>query len=165
MTSVAIAVLTYRRPAGLGQLLEGLAALDVPADVALRVVVVDNDPDGSGRAVAEGWAAPLCLHLSYLHPDLNDALCLMTCIAMPGNSRRGVTVLAYDLGIKLGRVERLIRSLSRHGLVITERGRAGGARLARSPQARVLELDGIAALLRSMGTDADSSGPAPGPGG
>lgn len=39
------------------------------------------------------------------------------------------------------------------------------AALARSPQARVLELDGIAALLRSMGTDADSSGPAPGPGG
>ena len=65
MTSVAIAVLTYRRPAGLGQLLEGLAALDVPADVALRVVVVDNDPDGSGRAVAEGWAAPAGVDLTY----------------------------------------------------------------------------------------------------
>lgn len=54
MTSIALCVITYRRPAGLRRLLAGIGALDVgglQADVT--VVVVDNDAAGSARAVAD----------------------------------------------------------------------------------------------------------------
>ncbi len=52
-TSVVVAVLTYRRPADLAELLPMLeqqaASLD-PRTFAARVLVVDNDPEGCGRA-------------------------------------------------------------------------------------------------------------------
>jgi succinoglycan biosynthesis protein ExoM len=51
--SVAVCIITYRRPEGLKQLLEGLDRLtfqdEVPAP-DVRVLVVDNDPAGSARA-------------------------------------------------------------------------------------------------------------------
>ncbi len=47
---VAVCVLTYMRPRGITRLLESVANLEVPADCAVSVVVVDNDPDGSGCA-------------------------------------------------------------------------------------------------------------------
>jgi hypothetical protein len=58
MTVVAIAALTFQRPVGLARLLAGVAALDVPEGVEPRLVIVDNDPEGSGRAAVEGWSAP-----------------------------------------------------------------------------------------------------------
>jgi GT2 family glycosyltransferase len=45
---VIVGVITFRRPAGLATLLEALRAQAAP------VVVVDNDPAGSARAVSEG---------------------------------------------------------------------------------------------------------------
>ncbi len=54
--SVAVCIATYRRPKGLRALLESLAG-QVDIDLAhVRVVVVDNDPDGSAAAVIQ-WAA------------------------------------------------------------------------------------------------------------
>jgi succinoglycan biosynthesis protein ExoM len=58
---VAICVLTLHRPVGLAALLTALGRLDpLPPDVGVRVVVVDNDPEGSARStVAEaGRAVP-----------------------------------------------------------------------------------------------------------
>ena len=54
-TSVAIAVITFRRPALLRGLLTSLQAQELPADLdyAIRIVVVDNDADGSAAAVLE----------------------------------------------------------------------------------------------------------------
>lgn len=51
--SVAVCVLTYRRPQGLARLLSALAQLDVRPEVAVTVVVVDNDAGGSGGPTVE----------------------------------------------------------------------------------------------------------------
>jgi succinoglycan biosynthesis protein ExoM len=55
---------TYLRPRGLARLLDGLAAIDVPDGVAVEVVIVDNDPAGSGAPVVEAARAayPFPLH-------------------------------------------------------------------------------------------------------
>lgn len=50
---VAICVATCGRPAGLARLLGSIERLEIPADVALRIVVVDNDTAGSAREVCE----------------------------------------------------------------------------------------------------------------
>jgi succinoglycan biosynthesis protein ExoM len=42
---VSVCIATYRRPAGLARLLESLAALKLPDEVTLEIVVVDNDPE------------------------------------------------------------------------------------------------------------------------
>ncbi len=53
--SVAIAVITFRRPALLRALLTSLQAQVIPedGDYAIRIVVVDNDADGSAAKVVE----------------------------------------------------------------------------------------------------------------
>ncbi len=52
--SIAVCVPTFKRPAALSRLLESLARLDgLDADIA--VIVVDNDPEESGRAAAEAF--------------------------------------------------------------------------------------------------------------
>ena len=45
---VAVCACTFLRPRGLARLLEGLADVEVPSGVAVEVVIVDNDPAGSG---------------------------------------------------------------------------------------------------------------------
>lgn len=60
MPSIAVAVITYARPESLGELLDSLAGQD-RAGADLRLVVVDNDPAGSAKAVVEQFAAA--------HPD------------------------------------------------------------------------------------------------
>jgi succinoglycan biosynthesis protein ExoM len=54
-TCVAIAVITFRRPALLRGLLTSLQAQELPADgdYAIRIVVVDNDAEGSAARVLE----------------------------------------------------------------------------------------------------------------
>jgi glycosyltransferase involved in cell wall biosynthesis len=52
-TKVAIAVITFRRPALLKALLDSLIAQELPADedYAVRIIVVDNDDEGSAADV------------------------------------------------------------------------------------------------------------------
>ena len=52
--SVGICVLTYRRNRQLMELLAGLAKLEPPA-VDVRIVVVDNNPDGAAHAIVEDF--------------------------------------------------------------------------------------------------------------
>ena len=54
-TSVAIAVITFRRPALLRGLLTSLQAQELPSggEYAIRIVVVDNDAEGSAARVLE----------------------------------------------------------------------------------------------------------------
>lgn len=62
--SVAVAVATHKRPAGLRRLVGDLnAQRDLPSGVTIRVVVVDNDPLGSARATLN--AAELTVPLDY----------------------------------------------------------------------------------------------------
>ena len=51
---VDVCIVTYRRPLGLQRLLGGLEQLRLEPEIDLRVVVVDNDADGSARAICEG---------------------------------------------------------------------------------------------------------------
>ena len=53
---VSICVATHLRPEGLARLLESLARLKLPGDLALEVLVVDNDPEGSAARVAARFA-------------------------------------------------------------------------------------------------------------
>lgn len=71
---VDICVATFKRPTWLEQLLRDIAAQEVPADVTLRVIVVDNDPAGSARSALQ--AVPVAkLGLLYLQqPEKNIAL-------------------------------------------------------------------------------------------
>ena len=62
---VAICLLTMHRPDGLRDVLRGIAALVPPADVTVEVVVVDNDPDGSGRSVVAAQAPSVRWPVSY----------------------------------------------------------------------------------------------------
>jgi glycosyltransferase involved in cell wall biosynthesis len=67
---IAVCTLTYRRNEGLEHLLEALASQEFsqrPADV--RVVVIDNNPDGSAASVCERWRGRLGDGLSYVHVE------------------------------------------------------------------------------------------------
>ena len=50
---VSVCVATCGRPVGLRNLLGALEVLEIPSGVALQVVVVDNDPSGSAKAVCD----------------------------------------------------------------------------------------------------------------
>lgn len=58
---VAVCVVTYRRPAPLARLLRSLQQLHVPARCSTRVLVVDNDPDGSACEVVAAASGPLAV--------------------------------------------------------------------------------------------------------
>ena len=64
---VAVCALTYKRPEGLARLLDGLDKL-VFRDAAprLRIVIVDNDPEGSAREVCERLAENVRWPLEYV---------------------------------------------------------------------------------------------------
>jgi glycosyltransferase involved in cell wall biosynthesis len=66
--AVAVCALTCQRPAGLERLLEGIAGLTFAPgrEPSIRVVVVDNDPAGSSRAIAERLRARLPWPLEYV---------------------------------------------------------------------------------------------------
>jgi succinoglycan biosynthesis protein ExoM len=48
---IAICVVTYKRPTGLGKLLAALDMCELPAGVSFRVVVVDNDSESTGQVL------------------------------------------------------------------------------------------------------------------
>ncbi|MGQ0433015.1 MAG: glycosyltransferase family 2 protein [Microthrixaceae bacterium] len=67
---VAICALTFHRPAGLRALLEGIARLEVPEDVRVEVVIVDNDEERSAEdaVVAASGSFPLPLRY-FVEPE------------------------------------------------------------------------------------------------
>jgi succinoglycan biosynthesis protein ExoM len=52
---VSVCIATCRRPQGLARLLESLARQDLPEGVAVEVIVVDNDPQGSAAEALRPW--------------------------------------------------------------------------------------------------------------
>jgi GT2 family glycosyltransferase len=66
-TSVVVAVITYRRPEGLERLLRSLSRLRFAARTTpdVRVLVVDNDPEGSARSTCDRVASELPWPLDY----------------------------------------------------------------------------------------------------
>ena len=53
--SVVVAVLTFQRPDTLARLLAAFAELDHPADVAVRLLIIDNDAAASARETVAAW--------------------------------------------------------------------------------------------------------------
>ena len=64
---VSVCVCTCKRPQGLARLLETLKRLQLPPGLDVELVVVDNDPEGSGQAIAGPalaawpWPARYCI--------------------------------------------------------------------------------------------------------
>jgi succinoglycan biosynthesis protein ExoM len=63
---LAICIITFRRPAGLGRLLEGLRAIEQPEAADLSIVVVDNDPERAAASVVDAARARLPCPVHYL---------------------------------------------------------------------------------------------------
>lgn len=66
LLSVALCLITYRRPTGLGEALQGIGGLEVdPSRVDLRLVVVDNDSAGSAEGVVKDFASKRAYPVAY----------------------------------------------------------------------------------------------------
>jgi len=71
---IDVCIATYRRPSLLHCLLNDLLAQQIPADVTLRIIVVDNDPGVSARRVFEEFRSR-CVDIDYFtQTDQNIAL-------------------------------------------------------------------------------------------
>ncbi|UWQ21581.1 glycosyltransferase family 2 protein [Jannaschia sp. W003] len=80
MTSAAVCVCAFRRPA-IVDTLRSLAAQVLPGDVALRVVVAENDDTPALRTLIERTARDLGLPLHYRHaPGRNISIARNACL-------------------------------------------------------------------------------------
>lgn len=66
---VAVAICTFRRPRGLADCLAALERLDTPGlpDAAIRVIVVDNSPEGSAQDIVAGRARASRFRIERVH--------------------------------------------------------------------------------------------------
>jgi succinoglycan biosynthesis protein ExoM len=69
----SVCVATYRRPELLEKLLASLSDQDVPEDVSLEIIVVDNDPGGGAKAVCDRFAGRWPLRY-FIQPVKNISL-------------------------------------------------------------------------------------------
>jgi succinoglycan biosynthesis protein ExoM len=77
---VDIGICTYRRPA-VADTLASLAALGLPPDVRLRIIVADNDAEPSARATVEAAARAHGLEVAYVHaPSRNISIARNACL-------------------------------------------------------------------------------------
>ncbi len=75
MTRCSVCIAAYRRPQGLNALLDSLLVQQLPRDTEVEIIVVDNDPDGSGATVcgARSVAPPFALRV-LRQPEKNISL-------------------------------------------------------------------------------------------
>lgn len=64
---VSICIATWRRPEGLARLLASLERMKRPADLALEIVVVDNDPDADSTRTSRALVADCSLPAHWIH--------------------------------------------------------------------------------------------------
>ena len=71
---VSIIIPTFRRPDGLAKAVRSVVAQANPCGLVLEILIVDNDPDGSGRAMADTLITESRLETRYIHiPDAGVA--------------------------------------------------------------------------------------------
>ena len=74
MPLVSVCIATYQRPTGLRNLLDSIEAQQLPADVDVELVVVDNDPPTAAQVVSD-YAAKSRFAVQYLsQPEPNISL-------------------------------------------------------------------------------------------
>lgn len=71
--SVAVAVLTYKRPGDLAQVLPLLVQQAKTIDPPARVIVVDNDPEGSARRIVNACTSELVRYVHEPEPGIAAA--------------------------------------------------------------------------------------------
>jgi succinoglycan biosynthesis protein ExoM len=89
---VAITISTFARPAMLAELLASLAAMAVPPDGEVSVIVVDNDAAGSARAMVDAARLPWPVDYA-IEPERNISLARNRGVAMAIS--RGAEALAF----------------------------------------------------------------------
>lgn len=111
---VAVCIATYRRPAGLARLLESLAALELaPGEARVHVVVVDNDADGSARAVVDDSPLPVTYAVE---PGRNISLARNRGVALA--REHGADWVAFvddDETVQPGWLRELLKVAARYG--------------------------------------------------
>jgi succinoglycan biosynthesis protein ExoM len=88
VTSVAVCVITFQRPVGLERLLNHLAAQSVDQNtVKLRVIVVENETNGPGRAICENLQPNFPFPLIYnVEPNRGIPFARNTAVALAGDA-------------------------------------------------------------------------------
>lgn len=77
---IDIGICTYRR-AELAETLRSLAALTVPADSRIRIIVADNDVSPSARGLVDGLRPAMPFEITYLHcPASNISIARNACL-------------------------------------------------------------------------------------
>ncbi len=90
----SICIATFQRPVWLGELLESIANQDLPDDIALEVIVVDNDPEKSAEPVVADMCCQLGLDIRYfVQPVKNISLTRNMTIE---HARGGLVLLVDD---------------------------------------------------------------------
>lgn len=84
LTKVAICIATYQRPKWLRQLLDSLLELrfEKNSEIAVYVIVIDNDISGSARAVAEHYSSRLPRLFYEIEPVQNISLARNKAVAL-----------------------------------------------------------------------------------
>lgn len=83
LDTVSVCVCTYKRPAPLLRLLHALENQQTDGCFAYSIVVVDNDREGSARAVVERFAAGSALAVAYeIQPEQNISLTRNRAVAL-----------------------------------------------------------------------------------
>ena len=78
--TIDICICSFRRPS-LEQALESVAGQMLPAGIALRVIVADNDETAANRAQVAAWGRRLGLDLVYVHaPARNISIARNACL-------------------------------------------------------------------------------------
>lgn len=68
MTSISVCICTFRRPSGLAKAIASAAGQALPPGVGAEIVIVDNDPAGSARAVFDTLQTQFpAIALRYFH--------------------------------------------------------------------------------------------------
>jgi succinoglycan biosynthesis protein ExoM len=116
MTTVALCIPTHRRPQSLARLLEALCALRfADSQPALRVVVVDNDADGSARPVCEAAAARLPWPLTYVvEPERGISAARNRAVRAAGDAE-WLAWIDDDEWPEPGWLDALLRTAANHG--------------------------------------------------
>lgn len=79
-TQIDIAVCTFRRPE-LAETLHSLALITVPADVAIRIIVADNDVTPSAQALVNQMRPTMPCEILYVHcPASNISIARNACL-------------------------------------------------------------------------------------
>ena len=109
---LVLAVLTYRRPADLAELLPELDRQAAGAALGVQILVVDNDPDGAGRPACEGAGLD---RVRYVHEPRPGIAAARNRALAEGAGHRLLAFIDDDERPRPGWLAGLLATLAEHG--------------------------------------------------